>query len=207
MRALEKIYRFLKSEYKVENLNIQNSKYIFVLESPHTEELKNGVPVAGGSGKLMTKYIFDEYDKKSNIAIGIYIRDKHQKDEKVSRFGIVNISNIPMQAKAYPQDIQNEYGEFLRILEKLRKNPKRLSEDEQMVKDMLILDLKEEIGKTREKSIFIPCGKTAQEYFEYIIDEIDEDRVIREIPHPSFGNWAKKKYEKNIMSMKKQMDL
>lgn len=40
-----------------DNLVLPSTRYIFVLESPHVEELKYGVPVAGRSGQSMTRII------------------------------------------------------------------------------------------------------------------------------------------------------
>ena len=49
-------------EYIVEDVLGKDIKYIFILESPHTDEVKEKIPVVGKSGKSMSKVLFD--DKK-----------------------------------------------------------------------------------------------------------------------------------------------
>lgn len=70
--------------------NPTEMEFLFVLESPHTEELEMNLPCVGKSGTRMANEIFPQYDKsfgeilKSNI-------------DEASKFGIMNSFQFPLQ--------------------------------------------------------------------------------------------------------------
>ncbi len=51
------LYKKLKNYFVNDLLHVENN-VIFVLESPHIQEVKNGYPVAGKSGNDMSKVLF-----------------------------------------------------------------------------------------------------------------------------------------------------
>ena len=88
-----------KVNYKVNDiipLDLQNLKVIFLFESPFKEEVKNGCPIAGRSGKAVTKKINSILPKVTlKIPFGIWM--KQSNDE---RFAIMNCCNYPLDSNA-----------------------------------------------------------------------------------------------------------
>lgn len=202
MNTLKKEVEYLSQNFLVSNINLENAKFIFILESPHIQELKYGLPVSGGSGKMMTKHLFPKQYETSNLPLGRFVDSFKDTDEEVSRVGIMNICRIPMQKSAYPEDVQSKYQRVLNILERLRKNVKRLTSEESFIKESMINNFMKELEKVKENAYIIPCGKTAENYFSQI-DIFDKKyNYIAEIPHPSFGSWSKQKYKHKIDELK-----
>lgn len=63
---------------------------LFILESPHKDELKNGYPAAGKSGKNMARVIFKDSDDKS---FGEFL---FEKNAKVKKYGVFNSCQFPL---------------------------------------------------------------------------------------------------------------
>ena len=95
------IQKYNFDDYFVNDLIDSTTEIIFVLESPHVYEVKNGYPVAGKSGKDMSKILFEDAELKKE-SFGKLISEK-----KVQKFGIINISNIPLQELAYDVNDKN----------------------------------------------------------------------------------------------------
>ncbi|MGZ4112033.1 MAG: hypothetical protein ACXVP5_06290 [Tumebacillaceae bacterium] len=67
------IYNELAAGYRVPDLIEDESRFLFLLESPHVQELKFGAPVSGTSGISMTKHLFGEQFGK--VAIGRLVKE------------------------------------------------------------------------------------------------------------------------------------
>lgn len=208
MSDLKSYYEELKNKYKVLNLMNEHKKVIFILESPHVDELKNNAPVAGLSGKAMTKTLF----KDEKTALGIKI-----KAEPENKIGIMNICNIPMQRAAYvEEEVVKKYGtinleknsHFFDAIEKIRTatKAKYKNEEQNTLQEYIMQDFREEMEKLKDRELLIiPCGKTAEKFFEIADVSSDKWEVFDSVPHPSFGNWSKKKYEDKIKEMKEKI--
>jgi len=189
MKNLIKQHNF--SEYFVDDLLDFNTKIIFVLESPHTQEVKNGYPVAGKSGKDMSKTLFEDENLKT-ISFGKLIYEK-----QISGFGILNVSNIPLQKSAY----KNQDDEIFRDFELIRQNPK-LRKKECLLNNTIRTiqsDFKNRLELHKDKKIVL-CGAFVQNIFKVTFPHANFKDII-EVPHPSFNNWTKKKYEQNIQEL------
>ena len=201
-----KQYEELKTSYKVDHLLNENKKVVFVLESPHIDEVLNEAPVSGLSGKAMSKVIFGDSEK---IPMGI----KTKKDPE-SPIGIMNICPIPMQRAAYlDEKVESMYGrfenevykEFFDVLEKLRVGTKEHYKDQKRndLQEIVLNDFKHELRAMKDKEIIIiPCGKTAETFFAAANIYSEKWTVLTGVPHPSFGNWHKVKYAGKINEMK-----
>lgn len=208
MTYIKSGYEELKEKYKVYNLVNKYKKVVFILESPHVDELKNNAPVAGLSGKAMTKTLF----KDEATAIGIKL-----KGEPENKVGIMNICNIPMQRAAYvEEEIVKKYGtinlekqsDFFASIEKIRTatKAKYKNENQNELQKYIMQDFREEMEKLKDRELLIiPCGKTAEKFFEIANVSSDKWEVLNGVPHPSFGNWSKKKYEEKIKEMKEKI--
>ena len=179
------------SDYFVNDLIYDDTEVVFVLESPHTQEVKNGYPVAGKSGKDMSKVLFeDENLKKESFGKLIF-------NKQISDFGILNVSNIPLQKSAY----KNQDDEIFRDFELIRQNPK-LRKKECLLNNTIRTiqsDFKNRLELHKDKKIVL-CGAFVQNIFKVTFPHANFKDII-EVPHPSFNNWTKKKYEQNIQEL------
>jgi hypothetical protein len=72
--------------------NLPETRYVLVLESPHTDEVNSGYPLAGSAGKNIAEILCDD----KSTAYG----KKLSEDPKLG-IGIMNVCQIPMQFSAY----------------------------------------------------------------------------------------------------------
>jgi len=183
------LYESLK-DYFVNDLVYEDSKVVFVLESPHTEEVKNGYPVAGKSGKDMSKVLFGLDEAFGKL---IY-------EQRVKNIAIVNVCNYPLQKSAYKQTDISEIEKF----EKIRQNPKLRKYDKEEINAVLKVmmdDFALRVAKHKDKKIVI-CGNFAQNCFENYLNADDFQNILY-VPHPSFNNWKKEKYQTVIQELQR----
>jgi len=214
---MKKLYNELKGMYKVKHLIKENTEKIFVLESPHIDELINGAPVSGLSGKAMSKVI---YNGEKTEALGIILKREFEANvEDSGKNGVMNICPIPMQRAAYlNEEVTKLYGkfnaekysEFFDILEKLRTGTRLTYRDEKRneLQAIILEDFKAELDKFKDRNItVIPCGKTAETFVEAANIENAKWELLKGVPHPSFGNWSKKKYSDKISDLKHHLNI
>ena len=177
------LYEKLKP-YFVDDLLHVGNKIIFILESPHTQEVKNGYPVAGKSGVDISKILFNLDEPFGKLL--------HEK--KITNIGIVNVCNYPLQLSAY-KNTDLSKSTHMKYFEKIRQNPiqrKRINPINEVIKTMMD-DFKNRLMRHEDKKIVL-CGNFAQNTFDSIANEDDFLAVLR-VPHPSFNNWKKDKYK------------
>lgn len=183
------LYESLKN-YFVNDLVYEDSEVIFVLESPHTEEVKNGYPVAGKSGKDMSKVLFGLDEAFGKL---IY-------EQSVKKIAIVNVCNYPLQKSAYLNADLKE----LEFFEKIRQNPKLRKNDKIGINaalEIMMSDFVKRLQKHKGKRIVV-CGNFAQSCFENYLNADDFQNILY-VPHPSFNNWKKAKYKEVIEELKR----
>jgi hypothetical protein len=74
------------------------------------------------------------------------------------------------------------------------------------LQEIILEDFRFELKKLEGKNIIlIPCGKTAEMFFEIADMKNDEWDIVKNTPHPSFGNWSKNKYQEKIIEIKKMV--
>jgi len=193
-----KRYRF--ENYFVDDLIFDDTKIIFVLESPHIYEVQNGYPVAGKSGKDMSKILIqDESLKKESFGKLIY-------EQKIKNFGIVNISNIPLQELAYSTEDEKFQQLPTQLIFKdfvlFRQNPSFRKKDCRVNKLINIFqeDFIKRLSPHKDKKIVL-CGGFVHKIFHNTFSDNDFQSTI-EVPHPSFNNWSKVKYKEKIAELK-----
>ena len=183
------LYESLK-EYFVDDLVYENSEIVFVLESPHTQEVKNGYPVAGKSGKDMSKILFGLDEAFGKL---IY-------EQRIKNINIVNVANYPLQKSAYKNPQMRELDKF----EKIRQNPKLRKYDKDGINAVtkpMMKDFSKRLLNHKDKKIVL-CGNFAGAAFDTVLDETQFKGVLR-VPHPSFNNWKKKKYADLIQELQR----
>lgn len=208
----------LHKKYEVPNLLGDSSKVIFILESPHVDELYYDAPISGLSGGTMTKVLFGAENKipLGRVLKEFLIQNNHSligeaKDlNYLNKIGIMNICRIPMQKAAYIHSKTIEkYGIFnsekfdgiIELIEQIRKNNKDFYKDEiKNILQRIILDtFSASLCELEDKKLYlVPCGKTAQKFVKLSGVSNPNWTIVEEIPHPSYGNWNKSKYHENI---------
>jgi uracil-DNA glycosylase len=189
---IEKFFQEAKANFQVHDIRTKDSRILFILESPHKEELKYGIPLAGLSGKSMAKVLF----KANQIeAMGKYL-----KKVKNSIYGIVNVCPFPLQASAYPEEFAQQFSAELNMAESVRTSMAKIFRD-QLKADfqaMLIHDFKERLlNGITEDTVIVPCGRFAQKYVDKL--QLNEKyEIISGVPHPSYNSWAKERYKEVI---------
>ena len=178
------------SKYFVDDILRDDTKVIFVLESPHTQEVKNGYPVAGKSGVDMSLVLFNISEPFGKL---VY-------ENRLNSLGLLNVSNYPLQKSAYenPQDKVLEFFELIRQNPRPRKNAKGSIN---LVINKMLDNFKARLEKHKDKKIVL-CGRFAEGAFDVVFTDDEFVDVLR-VPHPSFNNWRKERYAKKIELLKK----
>ncbi|SFV75255.1 hypothetical protein MNB_SM-3-734 [hydrothermal vent metagenome] len=177
------------SRYFVPDIVYEDTKIIFVLESPHIQEVKMGYPVAGKSGYDMSNVLFG-----INEAFGKLVFE-----QKIKNIGIINVCNYPLQHSAY-----NEMYDEVVFFEKIRQNPNKRRYDKEGINDTLLKimdDFYKRLVIHKDKKIVL-CGRFAQNAF-YNLFDTNEFQAVLFVPHPSFNNWKKEKYQEQIQLLKR----
>ena len=190
------IEKYSFKEYFVNDLLYNDTEIIFVLESPHVYEVKNGYPVAGKSGKDMSKVLVsDKKLKKESFGKLIY-------EQKIKNLGIINISNIPLQELAYSTEDSNFQNLPTQLIFKdfvlFRQNPSMRKKECRVNKLIGIFqeDFISRLSPHKDKKIVL-CGGFVHKIFNDCFSHQDFKETI-EVPHPSFNNWSKGKYKEKI---------
>jgi hypothetical protein len=178
--------------YFVDDILYEDTKVIFVLESPHTQEVKNGYPVAGKSGVDMSLVLFNQNEPFGKLV----------KEHKLPHLGLCNISNYPLQKSAYAEDDRD--AKVLEFFETIRQNPKPRKSAKggiNLVIEKMLSNFKERLEKHKDKKIVL-CGRFAQNAFDVVFRD-DEFQAVLRVPHPSFNNWRKARYADDIEALKR----
>jgi len=176
-------------DYFVNDLFYDDTKVIFVLESPHIQEIRMGYPVAGKSGIDMSLVLFNINESFGKLVL----------ERKIKNIGIINVSNYPLQKSAY----RDQNAKVLEFFEVIRQNPKPRKSVRggiNIVISKMLENFKSRLEPHRDKKIVL-CGNFAQNAFDVIFKESDFDGVLR-VPHPSFNNWKKVRYNSQIERLK-----
>ena len=177
-------------EYFVDDLVYDDTKVVFVLESPHIQEVKNGYPVAGKSGLDMSLVLFNISEPFGKL---IY-------EKIVNNIGLLNVSNFPLQKSAY----KNPDAKVVEFFETIRQNPrprKNVKGSINLVIEKMLDNFKSRLEKHKDKKIVL-CGRFAENAFDVIFKDNEFKAVLR-VPHPSFNNWRKVRYQDKIEKLKK----
>ncbi|KEO81180.1 uracil-DNA glycosylase family protein [Tumebacillus flagellatus] len=194
-RTLRQMFDEIAESFRVPDLLPDSARMVFLLESPHTQELAHGVPVAGLSGGSMAKHLLGTGGKLGPV-VG--------QDPERYGIGLMNVCPIPMQTAAYANDAQlrpEEYGDFFPLLEGLRASrkkglePSRWSELQALIMDHLRERLQTLVNR---RITLVPCGAFAQKYFQLAGVTSPNWNVLTDVPHPSFNNWDKERYQGKI---------
>ena len=174
---------FTKYKGDVKEFLYKESKYIFIVESPHKEELKNQYVVAGSSGKSISNVL-----GFGDEALGTLLDKK-----EISNISVLNVSRVPLQKI---DEFAIEYSDSIEDLNVVRDNPKAVTNrDNENINEFECLVLKdfkermENIHFNSDGKMIIVCGSFAEYYFKKIIEDMELKCDIKYLPHPSYKKW------------------
>ena len=193
----------LSKNYRVPDIVLDTSTVLFILESPHIQELRHGAPVAGSSGATMSRHIFGpEY---GHLPLGRMVKKNAEtgaKRPRLSAIGLINVCNIPLQAAAYPREIQVRYADWFEAMNAVRTQNQKWSfadPRQQDIQSYLANDLRRKLEAYRGRAItLVPCGRFAQKFFALADVADDKWAVIDGVPHPSYNSWDRAQYAKAV---------
>ncbi|HET7657306.1 MAG TPA: hypothetical protein VFK37_03365 [Bacillales bacterium] len=205
-QRFEAIFDELEKEFYVESWISEEARLIFILESPHIQELKYGAPVSGSSGATMSKHLFgDEYDKPLGRLV-LKNHKEHLRRPSLSVIGLMNICGVPMQRKAYgDHEATKNHGDFFDVLEAVRSNNQNdvyRDQNWNMMQDVILRRFQERLAKyLHHPCTMVPCGKFAQKFFRLANMRSDLWQVIDGVPHPSYNSWDRERYRSVIRQL------
>ena len=205
------------NKYCVKDILSENVKIIFLLESPHNEEVKCKYPLAGKSGVNMTKFFCKVFNLSGPkccdkiVPFGKLVKDAHNSKitdndfiNKLKKIGIMNVCNIPMQMQVYCCDDIRKYCEILRILDFLRNranfknrigdNKKEKNKIQKIIKVSLCNKI-----KNFKNVLFVPMGNLALAYIQECNSSLNSNIFevdSKPVSHPSPRNFEWNKIEK-----------
>jgi len=191
---------------RVNNLvpNQENTRVVFVLESPYRAEMNSGYPLAGASG-IEVGRVLNEIGVPfipSGIPFGKYLFES-----KDDRFAIINCSTMPMDIKFYNCSFSDNISAPLDIdsISFLRRNPWVAPQDR---RNKLICACQKSLIKQFSSTwrsfnfhikgvLIIACGRLSKGFLESI--GVKEHFYM---PHPSRNQWHYRKYKCIIARLK-----
>ncbi len=192
----------LATHYLVPDIVPQTARMIFLLESPHIQELRYMAPVSGSSGVSMTKHLFGQV--YGSLPLGRLLKDTN--DASLLLLGLMNVCQIPLQGAAYEEPIQREHQELFSLLERVRtQNNTSTFADGRLnsLQGILTNSLAKRLSPLQDRQIYIvPCGRFAQKFFRMAGISSPSWTIVPSVPHPSYNNFDKPMYSEPVQALK-----
>jgi hypothetical protein len=205
------VFQSLAENYEVKDILLPTSDCIFILESPHIQELKFGAPVSGSSGQTMTRHLFGEAYAK--FPLGRLVKknaDEALNRPRLNRIGLINVCNIPMQSTAYPPEVRETYRSWLQALEQVRtaNHKDQFGVDLlDAIQSELVDSLQTKLLKVQDRRCtIIPCGRFAQKFFRLAGVTSPNWVVIQGVPHPSYNSWDRPQYASVVRAVQNALN-
>ena len=164
---------------------------VFVFESPHVDELKTGLPVAGAAGKSALRFLLPGQPKDRSL--GRFVQQSHAAGD--DRIAILNVSNVPMQEAAFVDSEAPDLGEGeWTLIEKVRRSTARsLSSmrgaETRAISELLVDGLRHRLSgvATGSEGRVVAAGAFAQRMVAAAFPDLRPSPL--RVPHPSFNQW------------------
>ena len=184
---------------------------VLLVESPDENEICHGHPLAGSSGKSVTRKLLT--DQHNNTPIGCFLHRGCQcaqvdiQSAAISSLGLMNVSLLPLDSKVYCQNIHRQYSELLCYLKAIKNNPcvDLLSDHApSRVYEAIRNDLRRRLRCLSSNVLVVPCGKVARTFVCQNMSSYQggpEIYVDNDIPHPSRNFWNRQKHRRAVNSL------
>lgn len=186
----------------VPNVLARGAKVVFVLESPHVDEVAHGYPLAGSAGREMSEHIFDRRD----VPFGLVAREQEGLISLLGLpcmkpFSVMNVSKQPLQKTAYTAN-RLKLPANIALRERLRRSVGRSAmlssrhDDLSMcrLKDELYRDFRKECASFESETVLVPCGNFARAFCEKLCSDpqfaLDVTCFEYRVRHPARRGWG-----------------
>ncbi len=193
------IFNDIAKSHLVPDIIPEKATFLFILESPHVQELKFGAPVSGASGLSMTQHLLANRWNLPMGQLAIAAQKNELTDPSLDHVALMNACQIPLQKSAYVgSDVLEKYTQELSLLEEIRVANQRLTfsdESRDTIQQVIALSLRKKLKKLTERTLYVvPCGRFAQKFSQLANVTSPNWEWIDGIPHPSYNNWSKPSY-------------
>jgi hypothetical protein len=167
---------------------------LLILESPHVDELRTGIPLSGDAGQAALTVL--EPVGGPPEALGPSIARRHALGD--ASVGIMNVSRVPLQSAAFSRHRSRAAVAHLdwHLLRRVRSSAKARIDDiidspVRVASRLLLPSLQHRIGRVRfsTQATVVPAGKFAQQYWNSLVNR--PSVAALPIPHPSNGWWTR----------------
>lgn len=167
---------------------------LFLLESPHVDELRTGIPLSGEAGQAALSYLMP--DGAPPEALGPSIVGSYAL--RRARIGIMNVSQVPLQLAAFSGHRSRSAVAHLdwSLLRRVRVSTKATIGDivdinVQGTSRLLLPSLESRMARVRFSTgaTVAPAGKFAQQFWNSLARRPQAAELP--IPHPSNGWWTR----------------
>ncbi|KQV69685.1 hypothetical protein ASC64_07570 [Nocardioides sp. Root122] len=167
---------------------------VFVFESPHVDELKARVPVAGAAGKSAFRFLLPGQPKQ--MSLGRFVQQSHAAGD--DRIAILNVSNVPMQQAAFVDAETPDLGDGeWTLIEKIRRSRARSPSsmrgaEARAMSELLLAGFRHRLSDVADVADgfdgrVVAAGAFAQRMVAAAIPDL-LPKPLR-VPHPSFSQW------------------
>lgn len=168
------------------------AELVLVFESPHVEELKARIPVAGAAGRSALRYLLPAQPK--NLSLGHFVNQSLQTGH--GRVAVLNVSNVPMQAAAFVNsEAPDLSGHGWALLERVRTSTARAvssmrESDAKTLTERLAERLQGRLSKIKiaEDCAVVAAGSFARRVTAAAATDLPSFDLL-DVPHPSFNQW------------------
>ena len=174
-------------EYVVPDVFGSNTRVVLLCESPHDQEVKYRLPLMGESGKVVARalerLIFQcSPEDELTEPLGRLV---DRQDSRFSWLGLMNVCVVPMQAKAYGDELPAECQAFVKQLEEIREVCE--SKDSSCALESVIRNDLEcrwmEVTSQYPGALLVPCGSVARRFCRLADISVD---IRVHVDHPAF---------------------
>ena len=174
---------------------------VLLLESPHRLEVCRQHPLAGESGLDVTDTL--------NDALQLAHRDRYcpfgalltaearTRTRSLAGIGIMNASQLPMQADPYLPPVRGVFGALLACFKTIRNGPNATTRKDALTAEiecLLLCDLRTRVLATSPSTCFVLCGSVARHLYDKAMGGTGELRPTINVPHPSYGQWKQQEH-------------
>lgn len=174
---------------------------LFVLESPHVDELREGYPLAGIAGTDALAYLQDR--RRNAESLGGFVKSRINAGD--GRIGVLNVSSVPLQQSAFKLSSAAgtppiaDWSPLVELRDFYsRSTPRQLGAGAQVVADAIRANFEARLSATVLKAgghVAI-CGRIAQVITARIV--FKSGTRVMSVRHPANRWWQRSKGQHEI---------